>query len=114
MGLVLHFGEGGGAAQPCEAAYQAISSDPSVNTPNVVVYVSPSSLNTMTALYAAKFGASVAVLPLSFTDEELDAHAMLSMMAVSDKEPPLYIHIILVRILLRSQETMTGISLRIS
>ena len=95
-GLVLHYGEIGGAAQPCEAAYQALSPDPKVAPPDVVVYVAPSSLSTMTKLYSKVFGATVKILPLLFTHDELDAQSVLSMMAVSDKEPPLYVQIILV------------------
>ncbi|KAG8947173.1 hypothetical protein FRC03_001150, partial [Tulasnella sp. 419] len=95
-GLVLHFGETGGAAQPCEAAYQAMSDDKAVRTPNVKVYVSPSSVKTMTQVYKKVFQGKVKVLPLRFTHDELDAQSFLSMMCVSGgAEPPLYVQIIL-------------------
>lgn len=96
-GLVLHYGENGGASQPCEAAYQCISSDPKILVPKVKVYVSPSQITTMKVLYKKEFGNLVEVLPLKFAHCELDAQAFLSLMAVnSGAEPPLYVQIILV------------------
>ncbi|EGO01860.1 hypothetical protein SERLA73DRAFT_49276 [Serpula lacrymans var. lacrymans S7.3] len=78
-GLVLHFGEGG----------------PGVHPPPVHVYVSRSSLNTMKTVYAP-LGNRVRVEPLLFTEEELDAQAFLSMMAVGSSESaPLYIQVVL-------------------
>lgn len=96
-GLVLHFGESGAGAQPCEAAYQCRSKDPRVTPPKVVVYVSPSQLNTMSALYKNTFGHLVTVKALKIEHDELDAPSILSMMSVSmTGEPPLYVQIILV------------------
>lgn len=90
-GLVLHFGEGGASARPCEAAWAAFSENPLVKTPKVKVYVSRSSLKTMTAVYAP-LGNKVTVEPLLFDKNELDAQAFLSMMAVGSSESaPLYI-----------------------
>ncbi|KIM68689.1 hypothetical protein SCLCIDRAFT_1208887 [Scleroderma citrinum Foug A] len=90
-GLVLHFGEGGASARPCEAAWTASSDNPLVKTPKVKVYVSRSSLRTMTAVYAP-LGNKVTVEPLLFDKNELDAQAFLSMMAVGSSESaPLYI-----------------------
>ncbi|KAG8910549.1 hypothetical protein FRC02_007119 [Tulasnella sp. 418] len=95
-GLVLHFGESGGSCQPCEAAYQAISSDPRVCTPEVMVYVSPSHMRTMAKVYGEIFGDTVTVAPLKFTQDELDAQSFLAMMCVSNSaEPPLYVQAIL-------------------
>ncbi|KAL4075519.1 hypothetical protein J3A83DRAFT_4485116 [Scleroderma citrinum] len=94
-GLVLHFGEGGPSARPCEAAWIATSEDPAIETPRVKVYVSRSSLRTMTAVYAP-LGDNVTVEPLLFDKNELDAQAFLSMMAVgSSDSAPLYIQGIL-------------------
>ncbi|KAH7887887.1 hypothetical protein F5I97DRAFT_1935940 [Phlebopus sp. FC_14] len=94
-GLVLHFGEGGPSARPCEAAWVGSSDLPGVKTPQIKVYVSKSSLNTMTAVYAP-LASRVKVEPLLFSEDELDAQAFLSMMAVGSSESvPLYIHGIL-------------------
>lgn len=96
-GLVLHFGESGAGAQPCEAAYQCVSKDPKVTPPKVVVYVSPSQLKTMSTLYGNAFGNRIKVLPLKIEHDELDSQSILSMMSVSSNgEPPLYVQIILV------------------
>ncbi|KAI6151531.1 hypothetical protein BKA82DRAFT_4100264 [Pisolithus tinctorius] len=81
--VVLHFGEGGPASRPCEAAWVGASSQPGVKAPRVKVYVSRSSLNTMKSIYA----------PLG---DQLDAQAILSMMAVGSSESaPLYMQIVL-------------------
>lgn len=90
-GLVLHFGEGGPSARPCEAAWVATSENPGIKTPKVRVYVSKSSINTMRAVYAP-LGNKVTVEPLLFDKNELDAQAFLSMMAVGSSEnAPLYV-----------------------
>ncbi|KAI6003780.1 hypothetical protein EDD15DRAFT_2220154 [Pisolithus albus] len=90
-GLVLHFGEGGPSARPCEAAWVATSENPGIKTPKVRVYVSKSSINTMRAVYAP-LGNKVSVEPLLFDKNELDAQAFLSMMAVGSSEnAPLYV-----------------------
>lgn len=103
--LVLHLGEGGKNAKPCEAAYQSVIAEsfrrlsPSATPPPVVIYCSPSSVQTMKAVYGdlCKRG-NVTVLPLLFDKRELDAEAFLAMMAVkgSSESAPLYIRIILV------------------
>ena len=111
-GLVLHFGEGGPSARPCEAAWVALSDIPGVQTPKVKVYVSRSSLKTMTAVYAP-LGEHVTVEPLLLRKEELDAQAFLSMMAIGSSESaPLYIQGILVRKDLSSRfsEALTNFS----
>ena len=65
--------------------------------PPVRVYVSHSSLQTMRAVYA-RLGANVTVEPFLLHNSELDAAAILSMMAVGSTESaPLYMQIILVR-----------------
>ncbi|CAE6448324.1 unnamed protein product [Rhizoctonia solani] len=96
-GLVLHYGEGSATTRtPCEAAHIALCTDSSVTPPPVRVYVSPSSLNTMRGVYAP-LGSGVTVEPLYFAEEELDAQAFLSIMAVSGGSDgaPLYMQIIL-------------------
>ncbi|TRM67969.1 hypothetical protein BD626DRAFT_480382 [Schizophyllum amplum] len=94
-GLVLHYGEAGASAHPCEAASIGKSTVPGVTPPKIKVFVSPSSLKRMTDLYAP-LGKSITVLPLLFTENELDAAAILSMMAVGGADgAPLYIQIIL-------------------
>ncbi|KAG6847448.1 hypothetical protein H0H93_008056, partial [Arthromyces matolae] len=94
-GLVLHFGEGGPSALPCEAAWLAVSSHQDVIAPEVKIFVSQSSLNTMRSVYSP-LGEHVSVEPLMFSKNELDAEAFLSMMAVgSSDSTPLYIQVIL-------------------
>ncbi|KAG9048457.1 hypothetical protein FS837_012831 [Tulasnella sp. UAMH 9824] len=105
--LVLHFGESGGGAQPCEAAYQCVSTDPTVRSPAITVYVSPTQYNTMKRLYQSIFQNRIQVLPLKINHAELDAKSILSMMSVStNKEPPLYVQLIL-NILRELGETFT-------
>lgn len=97
-GLVLHFGEGSATTRtPCEAAHIALCSDSSVAPPPVRVCVSPASLNTMRRVYAP-LGSGVTVEPLYFSEEELDAQAFLSIMAVNggSDSAPLYMQIVLV------------------
>ena len=90
-GLVLHFGETGSSSRPCEVAFLGASQYRGVQPPDIRVYVSPSSLNRMTALYAP-LGEHVQVKPLHLTESELDASAFLSMMAIGSSEAaPLYI-----------------------
>ncbi|EIW61790.1 uncharacterized protein TRAVEDRAFT_44610 [Trametes versicolor FP-101664 SS1] len=94
-GLVLHFGEGGTGSRPCEAAWLGQSDVNGVRPPAIKVYVSRSSLSTMRATYAP-LGKAVTVQPLLFSEKELDAEAVLSMMAVgSSDNAPLYIQRIL-------------------
>ncbi|KAG8902261.1 hypothetical protein FRC00_014086 [Tulasnella sp. 408] len=105
--LVLHFGESGAGAQPCEAAYQCVSTDPTVKPPAITVYVSPTQYNTMKKLYQSIFQNRIQVLPLKINHAELDAKSILSMMSVStNKEPPLYVQLIL-NILRELGETFT-------
>ncbi|EJF62847.1 hypothetical protein DICSQDRAFT_83519 [Dichomitus squalens LYAD-421 SS1] len=93
-GLVLHFSEGGSGAQPCEAAWIGCPKGEDVNSPPVHVYVSHSSYATMKQVYAPL--ANVEVSPLHFLETELDAQAILSMMALGSSESaPLYMHSIL-------------------
>lgn len=100
-GLVLHFGEAGTSSLPCEAAWISRLTDfehhGGGDPPLVHVYVSPSSLRTMKAAYQ-HFGPNVTVSALQFTESELDAKALLSMMSVGGSESaPLYMQIVLVR-----------------
>lgn len=94
-GLVLHFGTGGENCLPCEAAYLARQKYHDVQVPPVRVYVSRSVLNRMRRVYAP-LGKNVIVEPLLFTEDELDAQAFLSMMAVeSSDSAPLYMQVFL-------------------
>jgi len=100
--LVLHFGEGGSSSLPSEVAWLA-SPDPSYNInielPQVKVFVSPSSINRMRAVYAEALGNAVEVRPLYFSESELDASAILSMMSVnSSGSAPLYVQLVLSRL----------------
>ncbi|KAF7983955.1 hypothetical protein HWV62_18376 [Athelia sp. TMB] len=71
------------------------SSRAGVRPPSIKVYVSPSSLRTMRAVYGA-IGGNIIVEPLLFDEAELDAHAFLGMMCVSMSEaPPLYVQTML-------------------
>ncbi|KAF9779993.1 hypothetical protein BJ322DRAFT_1023896 [Thelephora terrestris] len=96
-GLVLHFGEAGTVTQPCEAAYLGLSRLEGFKTPKIRVYVTPTSLSKMTAVYK-RLGPSVEVSSLLLTQSELDAKSFLSLMAVgttSTDRTPLYMKIIL-------------------
>ncbi|KAI5124859.1 hypothetical protein M0805_007292 [Coniferiporia weirii] len=94
-GLILHMSDGGLHSNPSEAAWVGVPRGLFIKAPRVAVYVSPSSLNTMRAVYKP-LGANVQVLPLYLTEDELDAQAFLSMMAVgSSDSAPLYVQIIL-------------------
>lgn len=96
-GLVLHFGTGGDNCLPCEAAWLARPKYRGVQVPPTRVYVSRSVLNRMRRIYKP-LGESVIVEPLLFTEDELDAQAFLSMMAVeSSDSAPLYMQVLLVR-----------------
>ncbi|KAI0265149.1 hypothetical protein BC834DRAFT_196378 [Gloeopeniophorella convolvens] len=93
-GLVLHYGETGASARPCEAAFLGLAR-PDVTPPPVRVYVAPSSFKRMQVLYKP-LGKNVQVRPLYFSESELDVAAFLSMMAVSTSESvPLYIHTVM-------------------
>lgn len=96
-GLVLHVGETGACAAPCEAAYVSSSMIDNANAPPVRVYVSPSSLKRMKKVYSC-LGPNVEVKPLYFSESELDAPAFLSLMAVNSSDnAPLYMQTVLVR-----------------
>ncbi|KAI9001331.1 hypothetical protein BD414DRAFT_533084 [Trametes punicea] len=94
-GLVLHFSEGGQGALPCEAAWLGCPASGDVSPPTVKVYVSKSSMWTMRKVYA-RLGDNVTVQPLTFSHSELDAQAILSMMAIgSSDSAPLYMQSVL-------------------
>jgi len=99
-GLVLHFGEGGTDSKPCEAAFlsQSHQMGESFRTPPVVVYVSKSSLKKMEKIYGQLPNVKVEVL--RFSEEQLDASGLLTLMAVgnSSESAPLYIQTVLVRL----------------
>jgi len=97
-GLVLHYSEGGPNSTPCEAAFLSSTISSEIESPLVQVFVPKSSLQTMSKVYS-QLGARVKVKPLLFHPSELDASAMLSMMAVDSSEfKPLYIQTVLVSI----------------
>lgn len=100
-GLVLHYGDGGSNSLPSEAAWLSSSLSSHVPGVPVRVYVSRASFQTMKGVYS-RFGEDkVTVKPLYFQNSELDAAAILSMMAVGSTESaPLYMHIILVQCIL--------------
>lgn len=97
--LVLHLGEAGSSTFPCEAAWVGVKGDTAsgrFNTPNVRVFVPPSSLERMKRVYVTSHN-EIEVEPLLFAESELDAQAFLSMMAVgSVTSAPLYMQIVLV------------------
>lgn len=94
-GLVLHVGETGACAAPCEAAYISKSVIDNAQPPPVRVYVAPSSLKRMKRVYE-HLGGNLEVKPLLFSESELDAAAFLSLMAVNSSEnAPLYMQTVL-------------------
>ncbi|KAI0952581.1 hypothetical protein AcV7_008333 [Taiwanofungus camphoratus] len=93
--LVLHFGEGGPSSRPNETAWLGCANLSHVRSPPVTVFVSRSSLQTMKKVYAP-LGKNITVEPLLFSGKELDAEALLSMMAVgSSDSAPLYMQTVL-------------------
>ena len=96
-GLVLHFGEGGSTSLPCEAAFIGHGINMGdVWPPKIKVFVSRSSLARMRRVYSV-LGDTVTVEPLQFSESELDAESILSMMAVGMSDSaPLYVQRILV------------------
>jgi hypothetical protein len=96
-GLVLHVGETGASATPCEAAYVSVSVIDNAEPPPVRVYVAPSSFRRMQNVYGRLKG-NLEVKPLYFSEAELDAPAFLSLMAVNSSDhTPLYMQTVLVR-----------------
>ncbi|KAI0722199.1 P-loop containing nucleoside triphosphate hydrolase protein [Cerioporus squamosus] len=94
-GLVFHYSEGGSGARPCEAAWVACAKANDTCTPSVRVYVSESSYATMKKVYEP-LGKNVKVRRLKFVQSELDAQAVMSMMAIgSSDSAPLYMHTLL-------------------
>ncbi|KAI0291705.1 hypothetical protein BC826DRAFT_1092279 [Russula brevipes] len=94
-GLVLHVGETGACAAPCEAAYVSVSVIDNAEAPPVRVYVAPSSLGRMKKVYG-RLGDNLEVKPFYFSESELDAAAFLSLMAVhSSDNAPLYVQTVL-------------------
>ncbi|KAH9951839.1 hypothetical protein B0H21DRAFT_818261 [Amylocystis lapponica] len=75
-GLILHFGEGGPDSRPSEVAWLARAKTSGIRVPKAVY---------------APLGDQVTVSPLLFSENELDAEAILSLMAVGSSESaPLY------------------------
>jgi len=94
-GMILHVGETGACAAPCEAAYVGVSTVNNAKPPPVVVYVAPSSLKRMRQVYS-RLGNNIEVKPLFFSPSELDAAAFLSLMALNSSDhAPLYMQTVL-------------------
>ena len=105
-GLVQLVSDGGGESVPIEAVWVGVSINEETQAPKVAVYVSPSSLNTVKAVYE-KLGGNIRARPLRFKGEELDAQSFLSMMAVRSSESALlYIQISLVSCIGRLLRTL--------
>ncbi|GJE88159.1 hypothetical protein PsYK624_042420 [Phanerochaete sordida] len=105
--LVFHFdtAAGGGAVQPCEAAYLASvesSRGGEVVPPDVTVLVLPANLQAMKQVYAGL--PSVKVEPLRFSADDISGERLLAMMKVDDSnQMPLYMEAIMS--ILRSMES---------
>ncbi|KAK2467424.1 hypothetical protein APHAL10511_000659 [Amanita phalloides] len=94
-GLVLHYSNGGQNTLPSEAAYIGVPRFNGIKAPQVDVYVPKSSLNTLKGAYA-HLGTNIKVQSLYFDENELDAEAFLSMMAVESLESaPLYMQTVM-------------------
>ncbi|KAF8264963.1 hypothetical protein EI94DRAFT_404699 [Lactarius quietus] len=94
-GMILHVGETGACAAPCEAAYVGVSTVNNAKPPPIVVYVAPSSLKRMRQVYS-RLGNNIEVKPLFFSPSELDAAAFLSLMALNSSDhAPLYMQTVL-------------------
>ncbi|GJE88165.1 hypothetical protein PsYK624_042480 [Phanerochaete sordida] len=104
--LVFHFdtAAGGGAVQPCEAAYlstlDAKNGEGAV-APTVTVLVLPSNLRAMKKVYAKL--PAVHVEPLHFSPEDISGERLLAMMKVEESgQMPLYMEAVMT--ILRSME----------
>ncbi|GJE88163.1 hypothetical protein PsYK624_042460 [Phanerochaete sordida] len=105
--IVFHFdtAAGGGAVQPCEAAYLAsldTEHGGGATPPGVTVLVLPANLKTMKRVYAPL--PSVHVEPLHFSTEDISGERLLAMMKVDESsQMPLYMEAIMT--ILRSMES---------
>ncbi|EKM56166.1 uncharacterized protein PHACADRAFT_145298 [Phanerochaete carnosa HHB-10118-sp] len=104
--LVFHFdtAAGGGAVQPCEAAYLSML-DPQNGgdavAPTVTVLVLPSNIRAMRRVYAKL--PAVRVEPLHFSPEDISGERLLAMMRVEENgQMPLYMEAVMT--ILRSME----------
>ncbi|EKM56167.1 uncharacterized protein PHACADRAFT_184852 [Phanerochaete carnosa HHB-10118-sp] len=97
--LVFHFdtAAGGGAVQPCEAAYlAALDTERGGNAtpPKVTVLVLPANIQPMRRVYAGL--PSVRVEPLHFSAEDISGERLLAMMKVDENtQMPLYMEAIM-------------------
>ncbi|EKM56169.1 uncharacterized protein PHACADRAFT_209653 [Phanerochaete carnosa HHB-10118-sp] len=105
--LVFHFdtAAGGGAVQPCEAAYLATLDNErggDVTPPTVTVLVLPANIQAMRRVYAGL--PSVHVKPLHFSAADISGERLLAMMKVEENtQMPLYMEAIMS--ILRSMES---------
>ncbi|GJE88158.1 hypothetical protein PsYK624_042410 [Phanerochaete sordida] len=105
--IVFHFdtAAGGGAVQPCEAAYLAALDGVragSATAPTVTVLVLPTNVQAMRRVYGGL--PSVRVEPLHFSAEDISGERLLAMMKVDgDTQMPLYMEAIMA--ILRNMES---------
>ncbi|EKM56159.1 uncharacterized protein PHACADRAFT_209647 [Phanerochaete carnosa HHB-10118-sp] len=104
--LVFHYdtAAGGGAVQPCEAAYLSCldaTRGGQATPPEVIVLVLPANLQAMKQVYAGL--PAVRVEPLRFSAEDISGERLLAMMKVDENtQMPLYMEAIMS--ILRSME----------
>jgi hypothetical protein len=93
--LVLHFGESGSTKKPCEAAFVGDCKDGGITPPNVYILCSPSNYTATSKLYRDQTQCK-RVYPLYFTEEDIDAQSLLSLMAVDESgHMPLYMQVVM-------------------
>lgn len=93
--IVLHFGETGSTKKPCEAAFVGTVLDDTVAAPPVYVLCSPSNYAQTKQLYEEHVKCHN-VFPLYFTEEDIDAQSLLSLMAIDENgHMPLYMQVVM-------------------
>jgi hypothetical protein len=93
--IVLHFGETGSTKKPCEAAFVGTVLDDKVKAPPVYVLCSPSNYTQTKQLYEDQVKC-LNVYPLYFTEEDIDAQSLLSLMAIDENgHMPLYMQVVM-------------------
>lgn len=93
--LVLHFGESGSTKKPCEAAFVGDSKVEGIDPPSVYVLCSPSNYAATCKLYQDQTRCKK-IYPLYFTEEDIDAQSLLSLMAIDENgHMPLYMQVVM-------------------
>lgn len=93
--LVLHFGESGSTKKPCEAAFVGDSKFQGIDPPSVYVLCSPSNYAATKKLYQDQTQCKN-IYPLYFTEEDIDAQSLLSLMAIDESgHMPLYMQVVM-------------------